>query len=76
MSAVIRCRIVATSARVALPLGSKIVGLFPEMRPFLTAHFMASDAHGDTWLPSWKRLRLPDAAAATCRPIRGWLPMR
>ena len=67
MSAVIRCRIVATSARVALPLGSKIVGLFPEMRPFLTAHFLASDAYGDTWLPSWKRLRLPDAAVSMPR---------
>lgn len=47
-SAVIRSRMVATSARVALPLGSKIVALFPEMSPRPTAHCMASEAQEET----------------------------
>ena len=47
----------ATSARVAVPLGSRIPLPLPLMIPFMTIQCMASSAHGDTWSASVKSSR-------------------
>ena len=43
------CKIAATCARVALPCGSRVVALVPEINPSATAHCMTSVAHGLGW---------------------------
>ena len=43
-----RSSMVATSARLALPPGSRTPPLLPLIRPVATAHCMASAAQGET----------------------------